>query len=151
MVGTHYDVLGVAADATGDQIRRAYVDRARLLHPDANPGAPDAARRAMQDLNEAWRVLRDPAARAAYDRSLQPAAAPQPVSDLDRPYERAPAEPGDLTVAVVRAIPWLAALVVLAIIFVFTAFAKNDRDEAPAECPPGAEVIDPVTGRSACP
>jgi curved DNA-binding protein CbpA len=142
-VGTHYDVLGVKASATPAQIRRAYYDKARELHPDGYVDRPDAellaARRAMQDANEAWRVLRDPSARAAYDRSLRavptPARArPAPAAGgadwLDRPYPRRPAEPGDLSVAFVRAAPWVAVLVVLVAIFVFTAMARNDSADA---------------------
>jgi curved DNA-binding protein CbpA len=136
-VATHYDVLGIRASATPAQVRQAYVDKARQLHPDGYGGRPeheiDAARRAMQDVNEAWRVLREPASRAEYDRSLRE---PAPTSRqlhpsahdewLDRPYPRHAAEPGDLTVAVVRAVPWIAVLVVLGAIFVFTAFARHD-------------------------
>lgn len=133
-MATHYDVLGVKPNATPAQIRRAYYDRARQLHPDA--GGDDATR-AMQDVNEAWRVLRDGASRAAYDRSLRagpaparprPRPAPSAQSDewLDRPYPRRPAEPGDITLSLVRAAPWVAVLVVLGAIFVFTAFARNE-------------------------
>jgi curved DNA-binding protein CbpA len=138
-VATLYDVLGITASATPAQLRRAYVDKARQLHPDGYSGRPeaeiDAARRAMQDVNEAWRVLREPASRAEYDRSLREpsptmarAQAAQGDEWLDRPYPRHAAEPGDLSVAVVRAAPWIAVLVVLGAIFVFTAFARHDVD-----------------------
>src|SRR5207248_1939049 len=49
------------------EVRRAYLDRARQLHPDT---ARDADERQMQAVNEAWFVLRDPARRARYDREL---------------------------------------------------------------------------------
>jgi curved DNA-binding protein CbpA len=126
---THYDVLGVRASATPEEVRRAYYDRARVLHPDR---AGD--QRAMQDVNEAWRVLRDPGTRAEYDRSLRRPAPDAPRADTrvvgahdldDRPVPRAPAEPGDMGVFVVRSLPWVAVLVVLGIIFVFTAFART--------------------------
>jgi len=102
----------------------------------------------MQDLNEAWRVLRVPASRAAYDRSLRaPPPRPEPVADDDgdddRPYPRPAAEPGDLTVAVVRAVPWLAVLVVLAAIFLFTAYARTDR-QPPTLIGRCVRVEDPV-------
>lgn len=136
---SHYDVLGVSATATAAEIRTAYVGRARSLHPDVHAGGPqaevDGARRAMQDVNEAWRVLRDPERRAEYDRSLVAVAAVASEEHLDwfdRPYEHRVAEPGDVTIALVRAAPWAAVLVVLAIIFVFTAFARND-DAADAD------------------
>jgi hypothetical protein len=123
-VASHYDVLGVDATASHDEVRRAYHQRARQLHPDR---AGD--QRAMQDVNEAWRVLRDPGARAAYDRML---TTPVRVNDADDPadwrYNRPPAPNGDLAVSVARSLPWIAVLFVLGVIFVFTAFARTGGD-----------------------
>lgn len=181
VVATHYEVLGVGTDASTAAIRAAYVEKARELHPDGLGGRPDAdvdaARRGMQDVNEAWRVLRDPTSRAAYDqlqheallRAQARVAGPASTFDdaaLDRPYPRRPAEPGDLTVAIVRVAPWLAALVVLVAIFVFTAFAGNDEGDSllgecistangPAEAVPcsepnDGEVVDIVQASSGC-
>ena len=140
---THYEILGVSSTATGDEIRKAYHERARQLHPDHVAGhaetESDAARRAMQDVNEAWRVLREPQSRAAYDRSLRNAtmtwARPVPMppdgdDDLDRPFHGRPVAPGDLTVALVRAAPWVAILVVLTAIIVFTAYARRTDSKA---------------------
>ena len=62
----YYGVLGVARDASADEIKRAWRKLARKHHPDLSH-APDAAAR-MQEINEAWDVLRDPEKRAAYDR-----------------------------------------------------------------------------------
>jgi hypothetical protein len=62
---SHYDVLGVPADATQAEVRAAYRAAARDHHPDAGG---DAAR--MRALNVAWAVLGDPVRRAAYDRTL---------------------------------------------------------------------------------
>src|SRR5689334_20433748 len=77
-VTTHYDVLGVAADAKADTIKRAYYKRARAYHPDAHAGSTaellDEAERAMSALNSAWTVLRDAQARRDYDQSLIAAA-----------------------------------------------------------------------------
>jgi hypothetical protein len=131
-VGTHYETLGVGRGATGDEVRRAYLERARALHPDRTGHAGGSASpRAMQDVNEAWRVLRDPGQRAAYDRALDARAAPAPPGprpapepdDLDRPYPGRPVEPGDVGMSLVRGLPWLVVLALLGLIFVFTAFA----------------------------
>ena len=65
---TYYDLLGLARDASADAVRRAYRDAAKHLHPDAAGGHT----RAMVRLNEAYATLKDPAKRAAYDRSLSP-------------------------------------------------------------------------------
>jgi hypothetical protein len=69
---TLYDVLGVAADASRDELHRAYLRRARELHPDntldASPGEIEVRTAAMAELNEAWRVLGNQQARRSYDR-----------------------------------------------------------------------------------
>lgn len=76
MARTFYDVLGVAQSASPDEMRRAYRRAARRLHPDASDRAGSTAE--MAALNEAWRVLSDPARRAAYDLALDPPSAPSP-------------------------------------------------------------------------
>src|SRR5256885_11233820 len=61
MARSHYEVLGVPRFAGGEAVRRAYLQRARQLHPDryvdAGPEQRNAAERSMQEVNEAWRVL----------------------------------------------------------------------------------------------
>ncbi|WP_165044194.1 molecular chaperone DnaJ [Adlercreutzia sp. ZJ138] len=61
-----YEVIGVARDASDDEIKKAFRRKARQLHPDINK-APDAEDR-FKELNEAYDVLSDPAKRAQYDR-----------------------------------------------------------------------------------
>ncbi|HTI32690.1 MAG TPA: DnaJ C-terminal domain-containing protein [Miltoncostaea sp.] len=61
-----YDVLGVARDASQEDVRRAYRRLARSHHPDVSK-EPDAETR-FKDISEAYDVLRDPERRAAYDR-----------------------------------------------------------------------------------
>lgn len=62
-----YEVLGVRRAATTAEVRRAYQKLARMLHPDLNPGDPQAAER-FRDVSSAFTVLSDPQRRAAYDR-----------------------------------------------------------------------------------
>src|SRR5688500_17482338 len=70
-MNSHYDVLGVPFDADADEIRRAYLRKAQLLHPDRHGGSPESVRRQaeaeMKAVNEAWKTLKDPEARSRYD------------------------------------------------------------------------------------
>ena len=62
-----YAVLGVRKNATSAEVRRAYQKVARMLHPDLNPGDPQAVER-FRDVSAAFAVLSDPQRRGAYDR-----------------------------------------------------------------------------------
>jgi hypothetical protein len=66
-MATHYDTMRVAANATDEALHVAYRRLARELHPDS----PGGNEQKMARLNEAWRVLGDPARRAMYDASLR--------------------------------------------------------------------------------
>ncbi len=61
-----YDLLGVSADASTAQIKKAYRKLARALHPDLNPGDAAAERR-FKEVSAAHEVLSDPEKRALYD------------------------------------------------------------------------------------
>lgn len=63
----YYETLGVARDATPEEIKKAFRQLARETHPDANPGDPEAEHR-FRDIAEAYEVLSDPQKRARYDR-----------------------------------------------------------------------------------
>ena len=71
---TWYDVLGVLPDAAPDDIREAWQARQAALQAGTLAGASSevlaAADRARQAVQEAWRVLADPAARESYDEEV---------------------------------------------------------------------------------
>jgi hypothetical protein len=63
-----YEVLGVPPWAAIDDLRRAFRQRAREVHPDRNPGRVEWATQQFRQLNEAYDVLSHAAKRDEYDR-----------------------------------------------------------------------------------
>src|SRR5262249_9456908 len=61
-----YHVLGVAKNADHDTIKKAYRKLAKDLHPDKNPGNPNAETR-FKTVNHAFDVLGDAKKRTLYD------------------------------------------------------------------------------------
>ena len=63
----YYDVLGVARGASPEEIKKAYRQKAKELHPDRNSDNPNAEAQ-FKEANEAYEVLKDADKKAAYDR-----------------------------------------------------------------------------------
>ena len=62
----YYELLGVARDASDEEIRKAFRKLAFQYHPDHNSEA--GAEDKFKEVNEAYQVLSDPEKRAQYDR-----------------------------------------------------------------------------------
>jgi len=62
----YYKTLGVAEDATADEVKKAYRKLARKYHPDVSKES--GAEEKFKELREAFEVLKDPAKRAEYDQ-----------------------------------------------------------------------------------
>ena len=63
----YYEVLGVAKDASDDEIKKAYRKLAKENHPDLRPDDAEAEAR-FKDISEAYEVLSDEDNREKYDR-----------------------------------------------------------------------------------
>ena len=63
----YYEILGVAKDVSGKDLKKAYRRVAMKFHPDRNPDDKQAEDK-FKEANEAYEVLSDEQKRAAYDR-----------------------------------------------------------------------------------
>ena len=74
-----YETLGVAPNASQDDIRKAYRKAAKETHPDLNPGKPEAEKR-FKEINAAYDIIGDADKRKRYD-----------AGEIDEIGRRAPA------------------------------------------------------------
>jgi len=62
----YYGVLGIAPNASAEEIKRAYHRLAFQCHPDRHQETEEAHKK-MQEINEAYSILSDPIRRREYD------------------------------------------------------------------------------------
>lgn len=72
----YYNILGVNKNASQDEIKKAFREKAHKFHPD-KPGGDEAK---FKELYVAFRVLFDSAKRAQYDNSRQSKVETKPKS-----------------------------------------------------------------------
>lgn len=63
----YYEVLGISQGASAEEIKKAYRQKARKLHPDVNRDDPQAEER-FKEVSDAYEVLSDTQKREIYDR-----------------------------------------------------------------------------------
>jgi curved DNA-binding protein CbpA len=91
-----YTVLNVLPDADPLVIEAAYKALMKRHHPDIHPGGAAVAERKAAELNQAYRTLRDPDRRAAYDaeeRAWQERHRAELARAFEPPSSRTPAQP----------------------------------------------------------
>ncbi|KAI7880205.1 DnaJ-domain-containing protein [Lichtheimia hyalospora FSU 10163] len=76
----YYHVLGVSKEASTEDIRRAYIRRSRVCHPDKFVPPYPRATESFQLLSLAYETLSNPSSKLMYDLSSKPA---QPGTSLD--------------------------------------------------------------------
>lgn len=67
MAKNPYQILGVTPTASHQEIKDAYRNLAKKLHPDLNPGNKEAEKR-FKEVNSAYELVGTPEARAKFDR-----------------------------------------------------------------------------------
>jgi hypothetical protein len=81
-----YDILGIPSTATSAQIKKAYRQRAIVLHPDKNIDDPNASEN-FQRLGNAYQVLSNPQLRAVYDQKGKSGFDEKALFDSSQLYE----------------------------------------------------------------
>jgi len=65
----YYAILGINENSSQEEIKAAFKKQALKWHPDRNPGVDTTKQ--MQEINEAYLMLKDTEARARYDQEYQ--------------------------------------------------------------------------------
>lgn len=89
----YYEVLGVAKNATEEDIKKAYRKLAMKFHPDRNPGeGQKRAEEQFKEVKEAYEMLYDPQKRADYDQYGHAGVDNAPSTGQDYTYVYEPSD-----------------------------------------------------------
>jgi len=69
MFKDYYQILDIDPDSSTEEIRKAYKAASMKYHPDRNPGKDTTSQ--MQDINEAYAILKDDDKRSRYDQEYK--------------------------------------------------------------------------------
>lgn len=67
-MANYYEILGCNSDSSQEEIKRSYHNLALKYHPDKCDNSDNGS---FLEIDEAWKTLRDPVKRKAYDESLR--------------------------------------------------------------------------------
>lgn len=139
----HYAILGVARTATAEEIRTAYRERAKALHPDKNRERD--TKEEFQRVREAYAVLSRVEERQRYDFQTRPAPAEPPGFAT-----AVPPMPGPPRRRVRRLVRWaIPAVAVAPVVYLFLAPDAGELTVAPPKFGEVEKEMEAVMRRSA--
>jgi hypothetical protein len=146
---TFYDELGVASNASPEEVRDTFRALVRIVHPDhqTDPQLKEIAERQMRKLNRIYAVLSDPDKRRRYDASLQ-------KQEIGRAVILSPKSPVNGALLTER-VAWMAAFGVVVIALVWLSWdnpgviQQQVSERAPRKssvnaAPPASASVDEV-------
>lgn len=94
-VKTYYDILGVSRSSTPEEIKKAFILRSKMMHPDrfsqnSQKAEWELANEMFKELNHAYSILKDPAARRQYDLTIATGYASQNTHSAPPPRQSTP-------------------------------------------------------------
>lgn len=88
-----YEILEISSDASNEEITKAYKQKAKIYHPDANIGGKESTEALFRLINLAKETLLDPAKRLEHDYAVGIKKRPEPQPKVV--YQNAPADNGN--------------------------------------------------------
>jgi len=109
----YYAVLGVTPTASTEQLRAAYREKVRIIHPDSAVAASPTASSQMAEVVRAWSTLSNPDLKRAYDAELFDAELFDVESEVEDSFPPTPVVRGHFPK---RLIGWILAIGVVSVL-----------------------------------